>query len=171
MFISTAFAAASPRGFVAAHERQRRRHGTTRRGPARAFGGRRGSHLLLALSVLVASALVPALGGESLDDTFGMEGANARGEPSRGSVVRGELARAAEQAAWATTGDHHSPSESLRIARRTGPSTLLRFASLGPAPLRAPQTRDLTRLASPEEGRVDVLIHSLGSAPRGPPAA
>ena len=150
---------------------QRRRRGTSRPRPNRGDGTRRARHLLLAILVLGASALAPALGGEPIDDRFGVESASAPGKPGQGSLVRGDLARAAEHAAWATTGDHHAPSESLRTARRTGPSKLLRFASLGPAPIRAPRTRDLTRLASPEEERVDALIHSLGSAPRGPPVA
>ena len=171
MFLSSTRAARSPRRSFLAPECQRRRHGATRREPARSPGGRRTCHLLLALLVLGASALAPALGGDPIDDRFGVAAASARGEPSRSSILRGEVAGASGHPAWATSDDHHAASESLRTARRTGPSTLLRFASLGAAPLAAPRARDLTRLASPEEARVDALIHSLGSAPRGPPAA
>lgn len=132
---------------------------------------RRAPPILLALLVLAASSVTPAIGGESLDQRFGVDARGERVERSRASILSDDLARAAGRSAWATHGGRGATSESLRAARRAGSPAPQRLATTGGSSTRAPRVREVARLGVAELGRSDGRIVSLAAAPRGPPLA
>lgn len=166
-----------PRHLAPGEERRGLALGSHRRRPGasgdrRAAGRpRRAHHLVLALLVLAASSVTPAIGGEPPDERFGVEPRGTRAVRGRASILGDDLARAAGRPSWATHDDRGSTAESLRAARRVGSPAPQRFAGTGGSSTRAPRAREIARLGGAELGRVDGRIHSLASAPRGPPLA